>query len=106
MANALVIGCSRDAWLETWQAKQLGKFDAVYCVKLAGVFFAEPRRFSWITLHPEFSDDYERQRAEQGFHGDYEIVAPLANEVGMHGKKGNITRRISYRYEGMNSSAS
>ncbi len=106
MALALVIGCSRDAWLEAWQAKQLGKFDMVYCVKLAGVFFAEPRRFSWVTLHPEWMDGYEKQRAEQGFHGDYEIIAPPPGEVGEHGKKGNITRRVSYRYDGMNSSAS
>ena len=106
MANALVIGCARDCWLEAWQAKQLGKFDAIYCVKLAGVFFSEPIRFSWVTLHPEFMDGYEKQRADEGFHGDYEIVAPLSGEVGEHGKKGNIARRVSYRYPGMNASAS
>jgi hypothetical protein len=106
LANALVIGCSKDVWLESWQAKQLGKFDAVYCVKLAGVFFSEPQHFKWATLHPEFMDDYERQRAALCHHNDYEIIAPLANEVGMHGAQGNISRRVSYRYPGMNSSAS
>ncbi len=106
MRSALVIGCARDCWLEAWQAKQLGKFDTIYAVKLSGVFFSEPIRFTWVTLHPEFMDDYEKQRAEQGFHGDYEIIAPPTGEVGMHGKKGNITRRVSYRYKGMNSSAS
>ncbi len=51
-------------------------------------------------------DGYEKQRAEQGFHGDYEIIAPPPGEVGEHGKKGNISRRVSYRYPGMNASAS
>jgi hypothetical protein len=33
-------------------------------------------------------------------------VAPLPGELGMHGAKGNISRRVSYRYQGMDSSAS
>lgn len=77
----------------------------MYCVKLAGVHWQGPR-FTWASLHPEFMDDYEAQRKARGHHMDYEIVAPLPNEVGMHGKKGNIARRVSYRYPGMDSSAS
>jgi hypothetical protein len=33
-------------------------------------------------------------------------VAPLPGEVGAHGRKGRIARRVSYRYPGMDSSAS
>lgn len=106
MRTALVIGCAKNCWLEVWQAKQICSFDTIYCVKLAGVYFSEPRHFKWVTLHPEWSDDYERQRSEQGLHADYEIIAPPPGEVGMHGKKGNIARRVSYRYPGMDSSAS
>ena len=105
MAIALVIGCSADVWGEVYEAKALTQFDAFYCVKLAGVHWTGGR-FTWVTLHPEFMDDYEKQRKELGLHSDYEIVAPLDGEVGMHGKRGNISRRISYRYPGMNSSAS
>jgi hypothetical protein len=106
VANALVIGCSAYVWEEVDAAKRLFAPDAFYCVKLAGVHFAYPHRFTWVTLHPEFMDDYEAQRKALGLHSDYEIVAPLPNEVGMHGKKGNIARRVSYRYPGMSSSAS
>ena len=105
MAIALVIGCSTDVWGEVYEAKALTEFDAVYCVKLAGVHWTGGR-FSWVTLHPEFMDAYEAERKALGLHSDYEIVAPLSGEVGMHGTKGKITRRVSYRYQGMNSSAS
>ncbi len=105
MTSALVIGCSANVWQEVKAAQEMTTFDTIYCVKLAGVHW-KGGRFIWPTLHPEFMDDYEKQRAALGLHKNYEIVAPLPNEVGMHGKKGNIARRISYRYPGMNSSAS
>jgi hypothetical protein len=103
--QALVIGCSANVWAEVEQAMRLCEFDAVYCVKLAGVHWVGGR-FTWCSLHPEFMDDYERQRSDLKLHSDYEIVAPLPGELGMHGAKGNISRRVSYRYQGMDSSAS
>lgn len=103
--RALVIGCAANVWAEVEQAMRLCDFDAFYCVKLAGVHWVGGR-FVWPTLHPEFMDAYENERKQLGLHSEYEIVAPLSGEVGMHGKKGNITRRVSYRYPGMNSSAS
>lgn len=105
MRRALVVGCAGNVWDDVQRAQDLGLFDAVYCVKLAGVHW-RGGNFVWATLHPEFMDDYEKQRRQLGLHGGYEIVAPLVNEVGMHGKQGNIARRISYRYPGMNASAS
>src|SRR5437016_1145764 len=105
MKRALVIGCSANVWEDVKAAQELTKFDAVYCVKMAGVHW--PTAFkSWVTLHPEWMDGYEEERKKLGFPNGYEIIAPLANEVGMHSKRGNITRRVSYRYPGMNSSAS
>ena len=112
MRLALVIGCSANVWAEVEEAYWFGhKFDTIYCVKLAGVHFNDahfdgPRHFKWVTLHPEFMDDYEAQRAQNGLHNDYEIIAPPNNEVGTHGNKGNIARRVSYRYPGMDASAS
>src|SRR6187402_2558975 len=103
--RALVIGCSANVWTEVEQAMRLCEFDAIYCVKLAGVHWVGGQ-FVWATLHPEFMDDYERQRADLKLHHDYEIVAPPPSELGMHGQKGNIARRVSYRYPGMDSSAS
>ncbi len=105
MANALVVGCANNVWADVKAAQELTKFDRVYCVKLAGVHWPEDD-FTWCTLHPEFMDKYESERASLGLPKGYEIVAPMSNEVGQHGQKGNINRRITYRYEGMNSSAS
>lgn len=105
MAKALVVGCAANVWREVDEAQSIGSFDRVYCVKLAGVHWAEGY-FIWCTLHPEFMDKYESERRDLGMSGEYEIVAPLENEVGGHGKKGRIARRVSYRYKGMNASAS
>lgn len=105
MKTALVIGCAANVWNDVARAKQLTTFDAIYCVKLAGVHY--PGAFqTWITLHPEYMDDYEAQRHQLGYPNGYEIVAPLVSEVGMHGKKGHIARRVTYRWPGMTSSAS
>lgn len=102
--KALIIGCSEHVWKEVEQAQAMCQFDKIYCVKLAGVDW--PHHFDvWVTLHPEFMDDYEAQRKAKGYPGGYEIVAPLEGET-RHGKKGNISRRITYRWKGMTSSAS
>lgn len=50
-------------------------------------------------------DDFEARRKAEGLPGGYEIVAPPCEEVGQHGKEGNIARRVSYRWPGMNASA-
>lgn len=103
--TALVIGCAANIWEDVEAATNLFEPDAIYCVKLAGVHW--PGKFDvWATLHPEFMDAYEVERKAKGHPGGYEIVAPLPGEVGMHGKKGNIARRVSYRWPGMNASAS
>lgn len=105
MKSALVVGCAATVWNEVKAARELCEFDAVYCVKMAGIHW--PAKFkTWVTLHPEFMDGYEAERHKAGLPNGHEIVAPLTTEVGMHGKKGNIHRRVSYRWPGMNSSAS
>jgi hypothetical protein len=102
---ALVVGCSANVWEEVLAAQSMVFFDAVYCVKMAGVHW--PGAFKvWATLHPEWMDDYEAQRRGLGLPNGYEIVAPLPGEVGVHSNKGNIARRVSYRWNGMNASAS
>lgn len=105
MKTALVVGCAANVWDDVAKARAMCEFNAIYCVKLAGVHW--PDSFNvWVTLHPEFMDVYEEQRKALSYPFGYEIVAPLDTEVGMHGKKGNIARRVSYRYPGMTSSAS
>lgn len=105
MKTALVVGCSAVVWNEVRAARELCDFASVYCVKAAGIHW--PAKFkTWVTLHPEFMDQYEKERHALGLPNGYEIVAPLTSEVGMHGKKGNIHRRVSYRWPGMTSSAS
>ncbi len=100
---ALVVGSAACIWDDVKAAQELCEFDAVCCVKRAGI--AWPEKFDvWATLHPEFMDDYEARRKAAGLPAGYEIVAPPPNEVGMHGKKGNIARREPYCWPGMNAS--
>lgn len=101
---ALVIGCASNVWQEAEAAHRLTKFDAIYCVKQAGIYY--PHLDVWVTLHPEAMDDYEAQRNNFGLPDGYEIVAPPSNELGSHGSKGRITRRVSYLWPGSDSSAS
>lgn len=102
---ALVVGCAACVWDDVRRAKALANFDRIYCVKMIGVDW--PDKFdTWVTLHPEWMNDYEAKRKERGLPNGYEIVAPPEGELGAHGKKGNISRRISYRWPGMTASAS
>lgn len=103
--RGLVVGCAGCVWEDVRDARALGSFDVVICVKQIGVEWPEEFKY-WATLHPEAMDAYEDQRQKRGFPGGYEIVAPLPGEVGEHGKKGRIAHRISYRWPGMTSSAS
>ncbi len=103
--RALVIGCAGKVWDEVKRAERLCEYDAVYCVKLAGVHWTGGR-FTWVGLHPEWQEKYSAERAALGHHMDFETVAPPDNELGTAGKGHKIDRRVSYRYKGMNSSAS
>lgn len=106
MKTALVVGCAANVWDDVTRAYRLTEeWDAICCVKSAGVHW-EGHFDVWATLHPEMMDKYETERKTLGFPNGYEIIAPPAVELGDHGKKGNVARRISYRWPGMNSSAS
>lgn len=98
MKSALVIGCSANVWEDVKAANALGKYDAIYCIKQMGIHYS--KKFDvWVTLHPEVMDVYEIQRKALSFPGGYQIVAPLPHELGMHGAKGNIARRVSYLWD-------
>lgn len=102
---ALVVGCAACIWDDVKRATTLHNFDAVYCVKQAGIYW--PTKFDvWCSLHPEMMDKYEAERKAKGFPSGYEIVAPLSKEVGSHGQKGNIARRVSLFPKGVTSSPS
>jgi hypothetical protein len=101
---ALVVGSADCMWEDVKAARALCAFDAVYCVKRVGIHWPEAFQV-WATLHPEYMDDYEAHRAKLGYPGGYEIVAPPSGEVGAHGHKGKIARRVSYKWPGMNASA-
>lgn len=106
MKSALVIGCAANVWEDVEAAKALASYDAIYCIKQMGIYY--PNKFDcWATLHPEIMDAYELQRYRLGLPNGYSIVAPPSNELGMHGRKGNIDRRVSYLWsKDSNSSAS
>jgi hypothetical protein len=92
-------------WIDVKAAQNLTTFDAVYCVKQAGIYWTATFQV-WVSLHPEWMDKYETERRSLGHPGGYEIVSLLSSEAGEHGNKGNIDRRVSYRWPKMNSSAS
>lgn len=104
MTRALVIGCASGVWDEVRAAQELAAFDAVYCVKMAGIHWYGSR-FTWVGLHPEFAAKYSAERDALGLHHDYETVAPLICEIGEHAKH-EVDRRVAYRWPGMNASAS
>jgi hypothetical protein len=105
LKRALVIGCSDNVWAEVEAARAICEFDAFYCVKLAGVHW-QGGSFVWVGLHPEWMEQYAAERKALGLHMDFETVAPPDSELGTSGKSRKIDRRASYRYPGMNSSAS
>lgn len=103
MKLALVIG-SASCWMDDAEtAMAMAKFDAVCCIKRAGIHW--PYRFHvWATLHPEFQPDFEDRRRRLGFPGGHEVVCPPDSELGTAGKNQKADRRVSYRYKGMNAS--
>lgn len=105
LRKALVIGCAGDVWKEVRKARDLCQFNAVYCVKIAGIHY-NGGYFTWVGLHPEWMKQYVDERKALGRHSQYETVAPPDSELGTAGKGAVIDRRASYRYPGMDSSAS
>lgn len=101
---ALAVGCSDSVWDDVEAAQRLATFDAYYVCKAAGIFW-DQGFFHWITLHPEYMDNYRAQRRERGLPDCYEIIAPPINEVGTHWQH-PADRRVSYRWPGMSSSGS
>lgn len=105
MKTALVIGCAANVWEDLKAARALASYDAIYCVKQMGIHYRD--KFDvWATLHPEAMNDYEHQRKVLGLPNGYQIVAPPAKELGMHGEKGNIARRVSYLWPNSDGSSS
>lgn len=101
MKLALVVGSADCMQDDVKAARALCKFDAVYCVKRAGIHWPEPFQV-WVGLHPEYMDAYEAERARLGYPGGYEIVAPPVGEVSSdHHAKGRIDRRVSYLWPGV-----
>lgn len=106
MKSALVIGCSANVWEDLKAAKALATYDAIYCVKQVGIYY--PDSFDvWVTLHPEAMDKYEMERSLLELPNGYEIVAPPKHELSVdHAKKGNISRRVPYRWPEQQTNAS
>lgn len=105
MKRALIVGCGERVWQDVDEAMALCEWDGFYVCKLAGVHWQHEGHFVWPTLHPEFMDDFEKQRRERGLHQNYEIVAPLQTEVGRHNWITKF-RRTSFRFKGMTASGS
>jgi len=103
--RALIVGCASCVWDDVRAAFDLCNYHAIYCVKQMGIHW--PGKFEvFVTLHPEAMDSYEHQRKVLGFPDGYQIVAPPAKELGMHGEKGNIARRVSYLWPNSDGSSS
>lgn len=105
MKLGLVIGCAEGNFEEARAAIALRKPDLVYCVKLAGVHW--PERYDWfVGLHPEWMKDYFDQREKLGHPFGFKTVACLSAELGKKQGQIPVDRRCSYRWPGMNASAS
>lgn len=103
MRRALVIGCEANVWDDVRRAEEMCSFDAIYCVKMAGVYF--PRAFQvWATLHPEFIKQMVADRAAKGHPNGFETVAPLESDLGDHAKY-PVDRRVAYRWSSSGSSS-
>lgn len=84
---------------------ELCDFHVVYCVKLAAVHW--PGHFEWfVGLHPEWIKDYCDQRAALGHPFGFKTVTCLSAELGKKQGEVPVDRRCSYRWPGMNASAS
>lgn len=100
MRAAIVIGGANCVSLDFSSALELFTPDRVYAVNDIG---AHVEKIDvWCTLHPECLDFWEEQRRKRGLDNNYEIVAPLISEVGIHIDKGRINRRVSYIWPGLN----
>ncbi len=105
MKTALVVGCAECVWRDVEAAEDLCTFDAVYCVKLAGVYW--PRKFDvWATLHPEWMADYVAKRKARNLPNGFQTVAPAFPDISEVHKDHPVDRRVSYRFPGMSGSAS
>lgn len=105
MKLGLVIGCAEGNFDEAREAIDLQKPDLVYCVKIAGIMW--PERFDyWVGLHPEWQAGYSEERRKLGHPDGYKTVACLSAELGNKQGQIPVDRRSSYRWPGMNASAS
>jgi hypothetical protein len=104
LKRALIIGCAKGVWDEVKAAKALTSFDTIYCVKMAGIEWNEGF-FWWVTLHPEFMENYKASRTKLGLPNTYKVIGPLEGECGRHSVH-PVDRRLTYRWRGMTSSGS
>ena len=72
--RCLILASAKDVWQDLEAAKQLAEYDAVICVKRTGIVYNAPF-FAWLTLHPEWQNDYNAQRLSRGFTLPERIIA-------------------------------
>jgi hypothetical protein len=104
MKRALVVGSAKGVWDEVAAAQAMCAFDSYYVVKMTGIKWNQGY-FHWVTLHPEFMPNYRKARELEGLLPEYEVIAPLLEEIGRHHEH-QCDRRVSYRFPGMTSSGS
>lgn len=104
MRVALVVGGAGRVAEDLRVTNSLFHPDRVYAVNDIGAHLETLD--TWCTLHPEFMDGWEEERRLRGLLRCLDVVAPPPSEVGMHGEKGRIARRVTYKWPDMRSSAS
>jgi hypothetical protein len=77
--RCLILASAKDVWDDLKAAQQLAEFDAVICVKRTGIVYNAPF-FAWITLHPEWQNDFNAKRKSKGFELPERIVAHRAGK--------------------------
>lgn len=76
--SCLVLGSATTLWDDIEKATNLGEYDAVYAAKHAGIYW--PGKLDvWATFHPDWMEDFKKQRAAQGYSPALETVSHLPN---------------------------
>jgi hypothetical protein len=95
--RALVIGCAQNVWKDVLLALRMCDWDHFYLINWAGCYWQGQKAFTWVTLHPELMSDWQRERKLYELHANYDVVIPLAHEVGNQ-TCGPGWRRASYKW--------
>ncbi|WP_045368402.1 hypothetical protein [Methyloceanibacter caenitepidi] len=91
LRRCLVLGSAQCLWDDIEAALQVGEYDAVIAAKQAGIVWPG-ELYAWVTLHPEWMDDYRAERSAHGY--------PVAQRIVAHEKGKGVDVVVAHRWPG------